>query len=106
MNISRRSLIAGAAAGGALIALNAPAASARDRFVAAAKEPTVKKVATPAVGHAIKRGGTTDSLSAINSVTVSPWNSIVTPGYGDYNANGDTYGTSRVCLPLMRMVIL
>lgn len=98
MNISRRSLIAGATAGGALIALNAPAASARDRFVAAAQEPTVKKVATPAVGHAIKRGGTTDSLSAINSVTVSPWNSIVTPGYGDYNANGDTYGTSRVCL--------
>lgn len=98
MSISRRSLIAGVAAGGALMAINAPAANARSRFVAAAKDPLVKKVATPAVGHAIKRGNSTTSLSAINSVTVSPWNNVVTPGYGDYNANGDTYGTSRVCL--------
>lgn len=54
MSISRRSLIAGVAAGGALMAINAPAANARSRFVAAAKDPVVKKVATPAVGHAIK----------------------------------------------------
>ena len=72
MSISRRSLIAGATAGGALLALNAPAANARNRFVAATVEPTIKKVATPAVGHAIKRGNSTTSLSAINSITVSP----------------------------------
>lgn len=47
MSISRRSLIAGVAAGGALMAINAPAANARSRFVAAAKDPVVKKVATP-----------------------------------------------------------
>ena len=47
MSISRRSLIAGVAAGGALMAVNAPAANARNRFVAAAKDPVVKKVSTP-----------------------------------------------------------
>jgi hypothetical protein len=97
MSISRRSVIAGAAAGGALLALNMPGAHARDRFVAAAVEPTIKKVPTPAVGHAIVRGSSKTSLSSIDSVTISPWNNII-PGYGDYNLNGDSWGTSRVCI--------
>lgn len=97
MSISRRSVIAGAAAGGALLALNAPAANARDRFVSAAVEPTIKKVPTPAVGHAIVKGSSKTSLSSIESVAISPWNNII-PGYGDYNLNGDSWGTSRVCI--------
>lgn len=97
MRINRRSLIAGSIAGAAAVAMGAPSANARERFIEPAISPTIAKIPTPAVGHAIKRGNTYESLAAINSITVSPNNNII-PGYGNLNLNGDSWGTSRVSI--------
>ena len=97
MPITRRSLIAGSIAGAATVAMTATSANARERFIEPAISPSITKVPTPAVGHAIKRGGSMESLASINSITVSPDGNII-PGYGNLNLNGDSWGTSRVCL--------
>ena len=77
MPITRRSLIAGSIAGAATVAMTATSANARERFIEPAISPSITKVPTPAVGHAIKRGGSMESLSAINSIAVSPDGNIM-----------------------------